>query len=343
MWPMLGAAISAGSNVISGLMSQAAQSESNAANVAAQERANAQNVAMNAWNQQFAVEGRNRTQMESDRAYDWSREQFQRNVDLQREFATTGLRMKVADAMAAGLHPLYALGGGSTFSPVSASVGAGSYGGGPSMTPAVAARVGSAEGLARGIGAAGQDIGRAVAATQTADERLATNMTLQRMGLENELLASQIAKVKSQIGPPMPGGSDPYGVGATIASGLGGVSMKNANDASATQRWAERMGIPSAGYSVNPDNTLSLIPSKEVHDRIEDFTPYTWEYYLQNRVLPMFGLNRAPIVDPGVKLPGNMQWRWDPIRNQQYVGYKSFWEGAREKWNTYGPSGSYWR
>lgn len=38
--------------------------------------------------------------------------QRMQNYEMQREFAQNGIRWKVADAQAAGLHPLYALGGG---------------------------------------------------------------------------------------------------------------------------------------------------------------------------------------------------------------------------------------
>jgi len=47
-----------------------------------------------------------------------AREQGERNAALQREFAQHGIRWRVEDAKAAGLHPLYALsGGGAAFAP----------------------------------------------------------------------------------------------------------------------------------------------------------------------------------------------------------------------------------
>lgn len=70
-------------------------------------------------------------------------------VKLQKEFAQHGIRWKVEDAKAAGLHPLYALGAQTAqYSPVTVqdSVGA-------------------------SIADAGQHVGRAVAATSTASER----------------------------------------------------------------------------------------------------------------------------------------------------------------------------
>lgn len=72
-----------------------------------------------------------------------------RNADMQREFAQQGIRWKVADARAAGIHPLYALGASTHMaSPVYA---------GSSMGDSLAN--------------AGQDISRAWEATRTQQER----------------------------------------------------------------------------------------------------------------------------------------------------------------------------
>ena len=148
----IGPLISAGTNIISGLLGRDAQQNANAVNQA--------NAAAN------------------------------RNMQL--DFAQKGIRWRVKDAEAAGIHPLYALGAQtSSFSPV--SVGA---------VPET--------GLASGLAAAGQDISRAVNATRTQPERDAAvlktvqDLELTNMGLKNELLASQIAKLKSSITPAMP-------------------------------------------------------------------------------------------------------------------------------------------
>ena len=49
----------------------------------------------------------------------WAREQFDRNEALQREFAQNGIRWRAADARAAGLHPLAALGSSGASAPLS--------------------------------------------------------------------------------------------------------------------------------------------------------------------------------------------------------------------------------
>lgn len=118
-----------------------------------------------------------------------------RNIELQKQFAQEGIRWKVNDAREAGIHPLYALGASTTsFAPV--SVGhTSSYDGS----------------MGKAIANAGQDIGRAINAGSTAGER-ATRYTqtvealnLERLGLENELLASKIRKENTALPPPFPG------------------------------------------------------------------------------------------------------------------------------------------
>lgn len=140
-----------------------------------------------------------------------SQENSEANIAMQREFAQQGIRWRVADAKAAGIHPLYALGAsGASFSP-SVNVG--------SMGPALAS--------------AGQDIGRAFAATasqreregvvqyqrsrEAAADRMAIerhNVQLEGLSLENELRRLQIRRELSQVGPPFP----------SAVSGSGGAS-----------------------------------------------------------------------------------------------------------------------
>lgn len=155
--PIIGAAISAGAGLIGGMMNRKAQEETNA--------------------QQMAL--------------------AQQNMAMQKQFAQEGIRWRVEDAKAAGVHPLYALGAQtSSYSPVSVGLGADTS-------------------MGSSLASAGQDISRAISATRTQPEReqafsdTAQSLTLTKMGLENELLATQVAKERAQIGPPLPGGVVP--------------------------------------------------------------------------------------------------------------------------------------
>lgn len=93
------------------------------------------------------------------------------NIALQREFAQAGIRWKVEDAKAAGLHPLYALGASpATYSPSIPAM----------VTP-------DQSGFARGLAEAGQHVGRAIQAQQTPAQRQAEALSLQ-------LLHAQVQK-----------------------------------------------------------------------------------------------------------------------------------------------------
>lgn len=115
-----------------------------------------------------------------------SKKAAQFNADLQKEFAWNGIRWRVEDAKAAGIHPLYALGAQTTsFSPIPIST--------DSMSTAM-----------HGMG---QDISRAMLAKATADERhdnTIGKLAVRRAELENQLLESQIAKTNAQLPPPLP-------------------------------------------------------------------------------------------------------------------------------------------
>lgn len=118
----------------------------------------------------------------------------QQQMAMQREFAQQGVRWRVDDARQAGVHPLFALGAQThSYSPV--SVGGGS----------------SDNSMGDAIASAGQNIGRAVQSEMTAGERekaaAADALTLEKAGLENELLRTQIGSLKqAQLGPALPSG-----------------------------------------------------------------------------------------------------------------------------------------
>lgn len=155
---MIGDLISAGLNFVGGMMNRSAQEEANAQNMALQ------------------------------------REFAQKNLDQQREFAQQGVRWKVEDAKAAGLHPLAALGANtSSFSPI--TVGSDTV-----KAPTL------------DMGSMGQDIGRAVNAATTSEEKADAytaklkTLQLERGELENSLLKTQIMRANQPAGrqPSMP-------------------------------------------------------------------------------------------------------------------------------------------
>lgn len=117
-------------------------------------------------------------------------------MGLQKEFATHGIQWKVADAQAAGIHPLAAL-GAQTSSPSPVSAG----GEAPKFD----------------FSSLGQDLSRAAKAAQTSaareavDQRKANELEIESKGLDNELKRQTIAsrslstgRIGGQLGPPVP-------------------------------------------------------------------------------------------------------------------------------------------
>lgn len=115
------------------------------------------------------------------------------NLASQKEFAQSGIQWRVADAKAAGIHPLYALGAQT-----------------PTYTPTTIV----GDNMGRALADSGQDISRAVNSTRNVDQKVAAyedtvrSLSLQRMGLENEILSSQLRKINQAGVPPAFPGSE---------------------------------------------------------------------------------------------------------------------------------------
>lgn len=179
----------------------------------------------------------------ADKNRDAQQANAQQNIAAQREFAQNGVRWKVDDARAAGVHPLFALGASThSFSPVSV--------GSDTSNP-----------MGDAIASAGQNIGRAAQAAMTAPERqkaaAADALVLEKAGLENELLRTQILSLKkNQLGPPMPSLSNNQSIKGqpstekgnpatpkNKALGMGGGDKLSAvQDASDAEDWETRYG-----------------------------------------------------------------------------------------------------
>lgn len=109
----------------------------------------------------------------------------------QKEFAQMGIRWKVEDAKAAGLHPLAAIGAaGASYSPQAVVLGED--------------RLGGAVQALNEMQRHGQNTNRAQAATMTEDERRLAGLTLRNAELRNQLLEAQIANLRQPTNPPMP-------------------------------------------------------------------------------------------------------------------------------------------
>lgn len=248
----------------------------------------------------------------------------EKNIQLQKDFAQQGVQWKVADAKAAGIHPLYALGANThSFAPVSV---------GDSLSPAIAN--------------AGQDIGRAVNAVSDPSTRVngiqkaLQGLALERAGLENEVLRSQIRRNNSAGTPPpvptpgtkwlIPGQGEtalPEIPGTIIDKGL----TRTGIDPQAGHR--EVGALPDVGYAKTASGGYAPVPSKDVKERIEDIMPAEWMWWLRNQGLPTIGMNQSP--PPAALPPGYDAWVYSPFK-QEYVPMKRpRWMGRAGKYFHY--------
>lgn len=201
-------------------------------------------------------------------------------IAYQKEFAKQGVRWRVEDARAAGIHPAIAMG---------ASV--------PSYTP-----VGLGSGTAEGLAGASQAIGGAISRTMTAPERVdaftqqTQALTLSRMGLENELLATEIANAKRQFAGPafplavgdagvVPGQGDAVIVPTPF--GLPGLKVANPDLAQTSQNhfgepleWLYGIGnwVDSLARTITGKGPPGPLPERETHE----------QYYERMRKNPMY-------------------------------------------------------
>lgn len=226
----------------------------------------------------------------------------EKEIQLQKDFAQQGIRWKVDDAKAAGIHPLYAL-GASTHS--YAPVGVGSS-------------------LQQGLSDAGQHIGRAMEAKATNPERVSNRLMelqLQRGELENALLASQIRRINQPGHPPAMPSQD---MSPFVAAPVGAVqraplaSSVPLEVTGGMSRAVEPASISDLGWSksVTPSGTLyAPVPSRDVAERIEDNIPAQFGWGVRNQLTPMV---KGGYPGPW-KAPAGHQWVFDWFDQGYYL------------------------
>lgn len=192
----------------------------------------------------------------------------QSQAALQKQFAQKGIRWRVKDAKAAGIHPLYALGANTpTYSPTSTAFGA-------------------STGLGDGIAQAGQNVGRALDANQNQAQRNARRLEelqLTNAQLQNDALALQIANAQARlsagVNPPMqsvidesgsvmPGQMSPtqLGTGALGTLGPGGIPYVDGNPALSV-RTPERTVAPPGSNPYWLGANPAMANAQDVEDR----------------------------------------------------------------------------
>lgn len=233
----------------------------------------------------------------------------ERNIALQKEFAQNGIQWKVQDAKAAGLHPIYALGGSTaSFTPVSANFSADTS-------------------IPNAMAAAGQDIGRAVNATRSASDRVdafsktAQALQLENMSLQNDNLRSEIAskaaRLNQQINPPMPSVADRWLIpGQAQASLPASIIKPDLFKQSPGDPWKtsqEPGANPDTGH-LRTSGGLFPVPGQKAKEAIEDNWYQETMHFIRNNLLPMISPKFNEPPHPPSK---GKAWVYDPV-----YGYK---------------------
>lgn len=230
----------------------------------------------------------------------------QQNYEAQKEFAQNGIRWRVADAKAAGLHPLAALGAQTA-----------------SYTPS--AFVGDTSWMGDAAQALGQGIGRAAEAKMTAKERarerdvadqsvalsldtkrlqnayLETQIQAQRQDMALQLARSAAMAVRTQQAVP---GMPSIGGDGTVIAGQAQAYPTSRTAIEVSKVPTSMRGDPSTQAGRPPDARLysttsgySVLPNAETGDVMEAVPGAGFQWFYRNNILPYLG-NFLPIDDP---------------------------------------------
>lgn len=209
----------------------------------------------------------------------------------QKEFAQHGVRWRAEDAKKAGLHPLAALGMQATgYNPVS-------YG--------------------SDFGSAGQDIGRAVGAGLTQEERGGmqgemAKLAVEKAKLENDFLRVQIGKLSAPGTPP----ARP-GIGAAanpvIPSQGDAQALVRAKPQEVTATTPDKIGqtpgyVPDITYGRTNDGGAVVYPSKDAKELMEDMVMPQAQWSIRN-FLPQ----------PPHEAPPGQEWLWNPLTGKMWL------------------------
>lgn len=223
----------------------------------------------------------------------WNFEELPR---IQKDLAYNGIFHRVQDAKQSGIHPLFALG----FQ--------------PSNSPSHV--IGEPSGKDQG-GIDGQNIGRAVNAFLTQDERAmqkrVAELQLEGAELDNQFKRSQIATMtQGQANPALPRGSAPIaGQGDSYIDNPAEQTMGMKNG----RAHGEGGAITDVGYSRTSNTRLDLVMSDQMKQRSEDDIFQQMKWHGRHSVPLLkdwnhnFGKFRPPY--PDVPVPqGYKKWVW---------------------------------
>jgi len=234
--------------------------------------------------------------------------QADKQADLQKQFAQSGIQWKVKDAEKAGIHPLYALGANTTsYQPVS---------------------VGDL-----GISQAGQDIGRAIDSTRSVSGKAeALQLSLAQAQVEGanldndikraDLLSKVATRHPTGVGPGMPSdisAASPFAIdGQGNAVKMDGPELKYQSRVDLSNPdtpWVTPHASPDVTFSRNQWGGFDPRVPVELAESMEPDRIGMALWMLQNRILPNFGIVPRP------ELPGQQPWE------------NAYWHHGTQSWH----------
>lgn len=243
------------------------------------------------------------------------------NIATQKEFAQNGIRWKVEDAKAAGIHPLAALGANTM-----------------SFSPSV---VGAPDTTAGTFGEMGQNISRAISATRTEEERTLAKIqlaqaesNLEGSQIENMIKLSQLQKLSP--GNPAFAGSTNFMPGQGD-SGLVTVKPKERVVSQPGAPHQEAGWVPDLGFARTATGLTPVVP-ESLSESLEDDVIGKLLWRLRNQVMP--NVSPGGLAPPKNMLPeGYSHWEWS-VKQQEWQPRKEKirtpllkkWPGFGHKW-----------
>lgn len=227
-----------------------------------------------------------------------------RDAALQREFAQMGLRWRIADAEAAGIHPLAALGAqGATYTPS-----------GQSVLPDY-----SKSDLARNMG---QNISRAMNVALDPHEKAMRALTVESLQIDNAIKKKQLEGI-SNPGIPLRSNSSLglhlLGQNPLSAYGLDGGSYVSEIPTVKSHASGGKPHQAAGEYTdfvfARTPTGLHPVPSKEMQEAIEDKLIPETLWAMRNYLYPSFSPTTQRLMRPSKKdhpLPHGYEWEWFP-------------------------------
>lgn len=225
----------------------------------------------------------------------------------QKMLAKNSVQLRVRDAQKAGIHPLAALG-----------------------APTMSFQANMANPLGDAIQNMGQSLAPALERTNTQEQSVAkayadqmAKLQLQRAGLENDLLRSQISQINTPH-PPMPPSDGGYNVPGQAQSGKLVSNQPLPVTATMPGGVSEPASIGDVGYIRTRTGWMPAM-SKDAKERLEEDTIGTGLWNLRNRIQPSLSFNASSFAPPPhVKLKNGEYWHYS-IEDQEYqIRHRSY-------------------